>query len=56
MNKHCNALWEPMIKAGEAGGGGGSRGGEKEKRKGREERGAAESFLSTIRERFRFLI
>ena len=45
-----------MIKAGEAGGGGGSRGGEKEKRKGREERGAAESFLSTIRERFRFLI
>ena len=36
MNKHCNALWEPMIKAGE----------------GVEE--AAESFLSTIREGFRF--
>ena len=30
------------------------RGGEKEKRKGREERGAAESFLSPIRERFKF--
>ena len=29
-------------------------GGEKEKRKGREERGAAESFLSPIRERFKF--
>ena len=30
------------------------RGGEKEKRKGREERGAAESFLSPIREGFKF--
>ena len=30
------------------------RGGEKEKRKGREERGAAESFLSPIREGFNF--
>jgi len=29
---------------------------EKEKRKGREEMGAAESLLSTIREGFRFLI
>ena len=29
------------------------RGGEKEKRRGREERGAAESFLSTIKEGFR---
>ena len=47
MNKHCNAVWEPLIKAGEAGRG-------ERERKGGEERGAAESFLSPIREGFKF--
>ena len=37
-------LWSKLVK----------RSGEKEKRKGREERGAAESFLSPIREGFKF--
>ena len=38
MNKHCNALWEPMIKAGEAGGGEGGEAGAGRKRSEKEER------------------
>ena len=48
MNKHCNALWEPLIKAGEAGRG------EREAKRKRGKGRAAESFLSPIREGFKF--